>query len=95
MKKKCDIDHTFLFLTVDIPRFYAPVSNLLLGAADKSKWKGMRTVGQIKRESGVRTQVTNQDNLYTEVHRQTKVFKDLQIPRSLQVGSAKSIIFNM
>ena len=74
-------------MTVDIPRFYAPVSNLLLGAADKSKWKGMRTVGQIKRESGVRTEVTNQDNLYTEVHRQTKVFKDLQIPRSLQVGS--------
>ena len=63
------------------------MSNLLLGAADKSKWKGMRTVGQIKRESGVRTEVTNQDNLYTEVHRQTKVFKDLQIPRSLQVGS--------
>jgi len=79
-----DIVMVKTWFTVDIPRFYAPVSNLLLGAADKSKWKGMRTVGQIKRESGVRTEVTNQDNLYTEVHRQTKVFKDLQIPRSLQ-----------
>merc|ERR1719184_351848 len=43
-----DIVFVKTWFTVDIPRFYAPVSNLLLGAADKSKWKGMRTVGQIK-----------------------------------------------
>ena len=51
---------------------------------EKTKWKGMRTVGQIKRESGVRTKVENDDSLYTDVAREVKVFKDLKIPRALQ-----------
>jgi len=71
------------WFTVEIPRFYAPVTNLLLHPDEKTKWKGMRTVGQIKREAGIKADV-NADQLYTEIKRETKVFKDLKIPKSLQ-----------
>jgi len=72
------------WFTVEIPRFYAPVTNLLLHPDEKTKWKGMRTVGQIKREAGIKAEVKNEDQLYTEIKRETKVFKDLKIPAKLQ-----------
>ena len=36
-------------MNVEIPKFYAPVINLL--TADKT-WSGMRTVGELRRERG-------------------------------------------
>ena len=68
---------------MDIPRFYAPVTNLLLKPEDKSKWQGMKSIGQIKREKGVKAQV-NPDHLYTEIEREPRVFNDLKIPKKLQ-----------
>jgi ribosome biogenesis protein BMS1 len=68
---------------VEIPKFYASVTNLLLPEEDKLKWKGMRTVGQIKRDKGIKMEA-NPDNLYTKIVREPKVFNDLQIPRNLQ-----------
>jgi len=79
-----DIVMVKTWFTVEIPRFYAPVTNLLMAAEEKTKWKGMRTVGQIKREAGIKANVENDDSLYTEVQRDPKVFKDLKVPRSLQ-----------
>ena len=43
----------------------------------------MRTLGQLKREKGVRN-VVDPDSLYTGIERQPKVFNPLQIPRNLQ-----------
>jgi len=59
------------------------VTNLLLPEEEKLKWKGMRTLGQIKRDRGIKMEV-NPDHLYTKVERQPKVFNELQIPRNLQ-----------
>lgn len=59
------------------------MTNLLLPEEEKLKWKGMRTLGQIKRDKGVKAEV-NPDHLYTKVERQPKFFSDLQIPRNLQ-----------
>lgn len=68
---------------VDVPHFYAPVNTLLLPPEKKNAWKGARTTGQIKRDKGIKNEV-NTDNLYTEIHREPKVFKPLFIPRKLQ-----------
>ena len=71
------------WFNVDIPKFYASVVNLLLPPEEKSKWQGMRTVGQIKREKGI-TANPNADNLYTKVSREPKVFSELRVPRHIQ-----------
>ena len=51
---------------------------------ERSTWKGMRTVGEIKRENNIRNEVLNDDSLYKEIKREAKVFNPLQIPRNLQ-----------
>ncbi|KAJ8669738.1 hypothetical protein QAD02_000997 [Eretmocerus hayati] len=69
---------------VDVPKFYNPVTSLLLPSSEKSQWSGMKTVGQLKRENNIRTEVPNADHLYTPIERQPKVFKPLAVPRGLQ-----------
>ena len=78
-----DVVFVKTWFNVDIPKYYAPVTNILLPPEEKSKWRGMRSVGQIKREQGLAAQ-PNPDHLYTTVERQPKVFNDLKIPRNLQ-----------
>nr|CAD7392673.1 unnamed protein product [Timema cristinae] len=68
---------------VDIPKFYTPVTSLLLPSEHKSLWQGMKTQGQLKREKGVRRDA-ELDSMYTPIHREEKVFKPLSIPRNLQ-----------
>ncbi|XP_043521072.1 ribosome biogenesis protein BMS1 homolog isoform X2 [Frieseomelitta varia] len=68
---------------VDVPRFYNPVTSLLLPAEEKSRWQGMKTSGQLKREKNIHMPA-NKDSMYTPVERTVKVFKPLSIPRSLQ-----------
>lgn len=68
---------------VEIPRFYNPVTSLLLPTDQKNKWQGMKTTGQLKRELNIHAE-PNPDNLYTAIERQTKVFKPLIVPKSLQ-----------
>ncbi|KAJ8927028.1 hypothetical protein NQ314_020591 [Rhamnusium bicolor] len=65
---------------VDVPEFYNPVNTLLLPPNKKNSWKGIRTIGEIKREEGIRNPA-NKDSLYT---RQPKPFKPLVIPHKLQ-----------
>lgn len=59
-----DIVFCRTWFKVDVPRFYAPITSLLLPAEDKSQWQGMKTVGQLKREKNIRNKV-NSDSLYT------------------------------
>lgn len=73
-----DIVFVKTWFTVDIPKYYAPVTNLL------SEWKGMRSVGQIRREMNLPQRNVNEDNLYTPIHREPKVFNELRIPANLQ-----------
>lgn len=78
-----DIVFVKTWFTVEIPKFYATVTNLLLPPEQKLKWKGMRTVGEIKRAKSIMA-TPNPDHLYTEIKRQPKVFNELQVPRNLQ-----------
>jgi len=78
-----DIVFIKTWFTVDVPKYFAPVTNLLMAKEERATWKGMRTVGQIKRDHNVQA-VVNPDNLYTSIERKPKVFSDLQIPRNLQ-----------
>ena len=78
-----DIVFVKTWFTVTIPKFYAPVTNLLLEQAEKLKWQGMKTVAEIKRQKGIRNQEQT-DSLYKDIAREPKIFNDLQIPRNLQ-----------
>ena len=77
-----DIVFVKTWFNVEVPKFYALVTNLLQPLEERSSWRGMRTVGEIKRESDIKNEV-NKDSLYTEIKREERVFKPLSIPRSL------------
>jgi hypothetical protein len=49
---KCFATFFFIF-SVEVPKFFAPVTNLLLPVERRTTWKGMRTVAQIKRENNI------------------------------------------
>lgn len=85
-----DIVFVKTWFNVDIPKFYAPVTNLLMPAVEKMQWRGMKTVAEIKREKGIQVD-PNPDQLYTEVKRKARVFNDLRIPKNLQ----KALPYNL
>merc|ERR1719410_2144028 len=85
-----DIVFVKTWFNVEVPKFYALVTNLLQPLEDRTSWKGMRTVGEIKREANIKNEV-NKDSLYKEVKRETKVFKPLQIPKNLQADLPYSL----
>ncbi|KRX64345.1 Ribosome biogenesis protein bms1 [Trichinella sp. T9] len=68
---------------VEIPNFYAPVTNLLLPGEEKRKWTGMRTVGQLRFERGIDVP-TNVDSLYKPIKRNPHLKTRLVIPKQLQ-----------
>lgn len=59
------IDIVFLrtWYPVQIPEFYNPVTSLLLPKSEKSKWIGMKTIGQLRRERDM-TVPLNPDSKY-------------------------------
>lgn len=78
-----DIVFCRTWFKIDIPQFYAPVTNMLLPKDAKSQWQGMKTLGQLKREKGIKAEV-NEDHLYKPIERQAPSFRPLIIPASLQ-----------
>uniref|UniRef100_A0A0A9YDD7 Bms1-type G domain-containing protein n=1 Tax=Lygus hesperus TaxID=30085 RepID=A0A0A9YDD7_LYGHE len=68
---------------IEIPRFYAPVTSLLLPISEKNTWQGMRTLGALKREKGIQNPA-QPDSMYTEIVREEKVAKPLVIPRAVE-----------
>ncbi|XP_023301151.2 ribosome biogenesis protein BMS1 homolog [Lucilia cuprina] len=78
-----DIVFCRTWFRVDVHRFYAPVTTLLLPPEQKLFWQGMKTLGQLKREREIKNEV-QPDSLYTEIKRTPKVFKPLVIPKALQ-----------
>ncbi|KAI8041405.1 ribosome biogenesis protein BMS1 homolog [Drosophila gunungcola] len=78
-----DIVFCRTWFRVEVPRFYAPVTSLLLPLEQKSQWQGMKTLGQLKRERAVQNDA-QPDSMYTEVVRKKKIFRPLKIPKALQ-----------
>nr|XP_046232490.1 ribosome biogenesis protein BMS1 homolog isoform X2 [Scatophagus argus] len=68
---------------VSIPQLYNPVTSLLLPVGQKDGWTGMRTVGQLKHDLGIRNK-PNTDSLYKPVARNKRHFNPLHIPKELQ-----------
>lgn len=66
---------------VEVPRYYNPVTTLL--SHDKEAWSGMRTVGQIRKDMGIKPPV-KKDSMYKPIERPVKKFNPLKIPRSLE-----------
>ena len=66
---------------VSIPKYYNPVLSLL--SQQKDEWNGMRTVGQIRFETGTKARPPK-DSIYKPIARQTRRFNPLRVPASLQ-----------
>lgn len=78
-----DIVFCRTWFRVEVPRFYAPVTSLLLPPEQKSHWQGMKTLGQLKRERAIQNEA-QPDSMYTEIERKPKIFRPLVIPKALQ-----------
>lgn len=59
-----DIVFCRTWFKVDVPKFYAPITNLLLPDSAKNQWTGMKTVAQLKRERNIRNKAAT-DSMYT------------------------------
>ena len=77
------LDIVFLraWLSVEPRKFYNPVTSLLL--ADKSAWAGMRLLGKIRRDEGLKTPL-HVNSTYKPVERTTRHFNPLKISRAIQ-----------
>ncbi|CAG0917440.1 unnamed protein product [Notodromas monacha] len=78
-----DIVFVRTWYEVTVPKFYAPLQTLCLAPSERTKWQGMRTVREIKRERGIKAE-PNPDNLYTPIERTLKQLPRWTIPKSLQ-----------
>ncbi|CAN9508593.1 unnamed protein product [Ophioblennius macclurei] len=68
---------------VSVPQLYNPVTSLLLPLGQKDTWSGMRTLGQLKHDLGIRHK-PDTDSLYKPVTRAPRRFNPLRIPKELQ-----------
>ncbi|XP_058829957.1 ribosome biogenesis protein BMS1 homolog [Topomyia yanbarensis] len=78
-----DIVFCRTWFKVNVPNFYAPVTNLLLPPEKKAKWVGMKTLGQLKREKNVKFEA-KPDSTYKPIEREELQFRPLVIPKNLQ-----------
>uniref|UniRef100_A0A182N849 Bms1-type G domain-containing protein n=1 Tax=Anopheles dirus TaxID=7168 RepID=A0A182N849_9DIPT len=78
-----DIVFCRTWFRVTVPRFYAPVTNLLLPPEKKTEWVGMKTLGQLKRERNIQYEA-KEDSTYKPIVREKLAFRPLVIPKALQ-----------
>lgn len=76
-----DIAFVRTWTPVEVPHLYNPVSSLL--ERDKGTWQGMRTVSQIRHESGIKPPA-KKDSFYKPIKREARHFNPLHIPATLQ-----------
>ncbi|XP_006816551.1 ribosome biogenesis protein BMS1 homolog [Saccoglossus kowalevskii] len=77
-----DIVFVRTWYPVTIPTFYNPVTSMLLPKESKSKWTGMKTVGQIRKEKNLSLPVAK-DSMYKKIVRTPRRFNPLHIPNRL------------
>ncbi|XP_052860488.1 ribosome biogenesis protein BMS1 homolog [Anopheles cruzii] len=78
-----DIVFCRTWFKVNVPTFYAPVTNLLLPPEQKAQWIGMKTLGQLKREKNLQFEA-KEDSSYKPIVREKLAFRPLVIPKNLQ-----------
>ncbi|CAF1346890.1 unnamed protein product [Rotaria magnacalcarata] len=78
-----DIVFLRAWLPLQVPKFYTPVTNLLMSMEQKDQWQGLRSLGQLKRDKNIRNE-PNADSLYKPIERRERAFRPLKIPTQLQ-----------
>uniref|UniRef100_A0A8C5R1C7 BMS1 ribosome biosis factor n=1 Tax=Leptobrachium leishanense TaxID=445787 RepID=A0A8C5R1C7_9ANUR len=78
-----DIVFLRTWFPVTVPTFYNPVTSLLKPVGEKETWTGMKTLGQLKHELGIRHK-PQKDSLYKPIVRKVRHFNPLHIPKALQ-----------
>ncbi|XP_075697838.1 ribosome biogenesis protein BMS1 homolog [Rhinoderma darwinii] len=68
---------------VTVPTFYNPVTSLLKPVGQKETWTGMKTVGQLRYELGIK-QKPRKDSAYKPILRKERHFNPIHIPKALQ-----------
>jgi len=76
-----DIVFLRTWLPIEAPKYYNPVTSLLL--ASKDQWQGMKTVRQLRREEKIPIP-TDPDSRYAVIQREERMFNPLKIPKSLE-----------
>lgn len=71
---------------VDVPKFCIPVKTLLISKAERDEgWRGARTIGRIRAESGLKSENSNRpDSIYRPMERKQFNFRPFAIPKNLQ-----------
>ena len=62
---------------MEIPKFYVPVTNLLMERAG-APWKGMKTVGMLRKEKGLKYH-SSKDSKYQKVSMKSHHLKRLDL----------------
>lgn len=78
---RSDIVFCRTWTTVELVKFYNPVTSLLL--TEKENWQGMRGVTQLRREKNVPVP-HKKDSEYRAINRPAKLFNPLIVPSKLQ-----------
>lgn len=70
---------------VDVPKNLIPIRTLLMSPDERAKWRGARTIGQIRFDEGIKSSnSTNPDSIYKPVERKKFKFRPFTIPKNLQ-----------
>lgn len=70
---------------IDVPKFCITIKTLLLAANERDKWRGARTTGQIRFETGQKSKDSNNpDSIYKPVARKQFNFRPFTVPKQLQ-----------
>jgi len=80
-----DIVFIRTWFTIDIPKFYVLVRDLLLPTQQRLKWQGMKTQGHLRSELNIKME-HKKDSSYEDVGRKKFVPKPLVIPSRLQAA---------
>ena len=67
-----DVVFVRTWFKVDVPKFYNPLTNLLLPHEQRLQWQGMRRVGEIRRDMGTKAPL-NVDSLYKPIERKVHI----------------------
>lgn len=79
-----DIVFLRAWVPVEVPRFCA-AADTMLHPSTGEVWRGMRTVGQLRRELGEAPPLL-QDSVYRAVERAPRKFNSLKVPKALQAA---------
>ena len=74
------------WFTIDIPKFYVIVRDLLMPPEQRLTWQGMKTQGQLRFENNIKAPPQSRDHQYQDIGRKVHVPQPLIVPPKLQAA---------